>query len=202
MLIAAAGKLTRTPFVARPKFGVLHFRRNRLSSKVTAAVRPAPARRSEDRLQDHPTVRDERHEETQHAAQDDGRDLAVLGVHPDEHEALDRQDRGDHHRERRLPVEGGGDDQPDRADELEDAEGHPGFPRQRTKGRDLLAYAVEHEDLHDARRSVHERGEGLQDPQQDVHRVPPFGFRVGARRAVSPRAIHVLSPDLVTMDTS
>src|ERR1022692_2698956 len=73
-----------------------------------------------------------------------------------EHEALDRQDRGGHHRERRMPVEGGGDDQPDRADEFEDAEGHPGFPRQRTKGRDPLAYLVEHEDLHDARRSVQE----------------------------------------------
>jgi hypothetical protein len=97
------------------------------------------------------------------------------------------------HRERRLPVEGGGDGQPGRADEFEDAEGHPGFPRQRTKGRDLLAYLVEHEDLHDARRSVQERGEDLQDPQQHVHRVPPPGFRVGGRRAVSPLAIHVLS---------
>jgi hypothetical protein len=58
-------------------------------------------------------------------------------------------------------VEGGGDDQPDRADEFEDAEGHPAFLRQRTKGRDLLAYLVEHEDLHDARRSVQERGEDL-----------------------------------------
>src|SRR5208283_4424450 len=91
-------------------------------------------------------------------------------------------------------------DQPDRADEFEDAERLPGFARQRTKGRDPLAYLVEHEDLHDARRSIQERGEDLQDPQQDVHRVPPPGFRVGARRAVSPRAIHVLSPDLVAMD--
>jgi hypothetical protein len=55
------------------------------------------ARRSEERLQDHPAVHDERHEETQHA---------VLGVHTDEHEALDRQDRGGHHCKRRLPVEG------------------------------------------------------------------------------------------------
>jgi len=30
--------------------------------------------------------------------------------------------------------------------------------------------------------------------------VPSPGFRVGARRAVSPRAIHVLIPDLGTMD--
>src|SRR6202041_832924 len=62
-----------------------------------------------------------------------------------------------------------GDDQPDRADEFEDAEGRPGLPRQRAKGRDVVAYLVEHEDLHDARRSVHERGEDLQDPQQYVH---------------------------------
>jgi len=30
--------------------------------------------------------------------------------------------------------------------------------------------------------------------------VPPPGFRAGERSAVSPRVIHVLSPDLVTMD--
>src|SRR5579859_4871743 len=59
-------------------------------------------RRSEDRFQDHPPVREERHEQTQRAAHDDGRDLAVLGMHPDEHEALDRQDRGGHNRERRA----------------------------------------------------------------------------------------------------
>jgi len=68
-----------------------------------------------------------------------------------------------------------GTNQPDRAEQFEDAEGHPGFPWQRTKGRDLLAYLVEHEDLHDARRSVQERCEDLQDPQQDVHRVPSLG---------------------------
>ena len=33
---------------------------------------------------------------------------------------------GGHHRERRPPVEGGGDDQSDRTDEFEDAQGHPG----------------------------------------------------------------------------
>ncbi len=64
---------------------------------------------------------------SQHAAHNDGRGLAVLGVRPDEHDALDRQDCGGHHGERRLPVEGGRDDQPDRADEFEDAEDHPGF---------------------------------------------------------------------------
>ena len=52
---------------------------------------------SDDRFQDHSAVRDERHDEAQHAAQDDGRDLAELDVHPDEHEAFDRQDRGGHH---------------------------------------------------------------------------------------------------------
>src|SRR5580658_6838834 len=65
-----------------------------------------------------------------------------------------------------------GNNKPDRAHELQDAQGQPGFPRQGAKGRDVLAYLVEHEDLHDARRSVQERGEDLQDPQQDVHRVP------------------------------
>ena len=85
-------------------------------------------------------------------------------------------------------MEGGGDDQPDRADEFEDAEGHPGFPRQRTKGRDVRAHLVEHEDLHDARRSVQERGEDLQDPQQDVHRVPRRPGHVrGARLGVTGR---------------
>src|ERR1035438_2910081 len=43
-----------------------------------------------------------------------------------------------------------------------------GFPRQRTKGQGLLAYLAEHEDLHDVRRSVQERDEDLQYPQQDV----------------------------------
>jgi serine/threonine protein kinase len=85
--------------------------------------------RSDDRFQDQSAIRDERHEEAQYAAQDDGRDLVVLDVHPDEHEALDRQDRGGHHRERRLPADSTGDYQPDYTDEFEDAEGHPGFPR-------------------------------------------------------------------------
>ena len=61
------------------------------------------AQRSEEWLQDHPALRDERHEEAQDAAQDDRLDLAVLGVHPHEHETLDRQDRGCHHREGRVP---------------------------------------------------------------------------------------------------
>jgi len=76
------------------------------------------ARRAEDRLQNHPAIRDERHEEAQHAAQDRGRDLAVLDVQPDEHEALDRQDHGSQDRQRRLPMERGGGDEPDRAHEL------------------------------------------------------------------------------------
>jgi hypothetical protein len=53
------------------------------------------------------------------------------------------------------------DDQPARADEFEDTEGHPSLPRQCTKGRDIPAYLIEHEDLHDARRSVKERGDDL-----------------------------------------
>src|SRR5262245_20365770 len=141
-------------------------------SDIRANYSGAVKWRSEDRLQYHPAVRDERHKKPEHAAHDDGPNLPVLGVHPDEHEALDRQDCGGHHRERRPPGESGRDDQPDDADEFDDAESHPGFPRQRTKRRDLLADLVEHEDFHDARRSVHERREDLQDPQQDVHRVP------------------------------
>src|SRR5262245_57992230 len=65
-----------------------------------------------DRPQDHSTVRDKCHDEAQYAAQENGRNLAVLGVHPDEHEALDRQNRGGYHRERWLPTESGRDDQP------------------------------------------------------------------------------------------
>src|SRR5258708_16914793 len=141
-----------------------------------------PSRRSGDRRQDHPAVRDERHEEAQHAAHDDGRDLTVLDVHPNEHDALDGQGRGGDHGERRPPEEGGRNDQPDRTDEFKDAEKHPGFARQRTKGLDVRADLVEHEDLHGARRSVEERGKDLQDPQQDVHRVPPPGFRIGITR--------------------
>jgi len=147
------------------------------------------ARRSDDRHKHHPAVHDEHHEETQHAAQDDGRGLLVLGVHPDKHKALDRQDRSGHHRERRLPVEGVGDDQPDRTDEFEDAEGLPGFTGQRTKGRDPLACLVEHEDLHDARRSVQERGEDLQNPQKHVHRVlPPVSAQARLGRLLHARS--------------
>jgi hypothetical protein len=70
------------------------------------------ARRSEDQLQNHPAIRDERHQEAQHTAQDHGRDLAVLDVHRDEHEVLDHQDRDSQDRQRRLPMERGGDDEP------------------------------------------------------------------------------------------
>lgn len=47
-------------------------------------------RRSEDRMQNHPAIRDERHEETEHTAQDHGRYFPVLDVYTDEHEALQR----------------------------------------------------------------------------------------------------------------
>ncbi len=69
-------------------------------------------------MQNHPAIRDESHEEAQHAAQDHGRDFAVLDVHADEHEALDRQDRGSQDRQPRLPIERGGDDESGRAHEL------------------------------------------------------------------------------------
>jgi hypothetical protein len=112
---------------------------------------------------------DERHDDAQHAAQDRGCGFAVLDVHPDEDEALNRQDRGRHDREDCRPVEDAGNDQPGRADQFEDAKGLPGFLRQRSEGLNSLAYLVEQEDLHDARRPEKERGEALQDPQQDVH---------------------------------
>ena len=123
-----------------------------------------PDRRLENWLDNRPAVRDERHEEAEHGAQDCGRDLAVFHMHPDEHQALDRQDRGSQDRQRRPPMKRGGDDEPDRAYKLEDAERDPGLPRHRSKGRNVMADLVQHEHLHDARRSVQERGEGLQDP--------------------------------------
>ncbi len=94
-----------------------------LDVKVTSQFVPKPilcetACRSEDRLQNHPSIRDEHHKEAQHGAQDHGRDLAVLDVYPDEHDALHRQDRGSQDRQRRLPMEHVGDDEPDRAHEL------------------------------------------------------------------------------------
>ena len=42
-------------------------------------------------MQDRSAVRDERHEEAQHYAHDDGRDFAVPDVHADEQEALERR---------------------------------------------------------------------------------------------------------------
>lgn len=44
--------------------------------------------------------------------------------------------------------------------------------------RDLAADRVEHEDFHDARRSVQARAKALQDPQQVVHRLPIAFFAV------------------------
>ena len=86
-------------------------------------------RRSEERLQDHSAVGDESHEEAERGAHDDGRDLAVLNVHEDEHEALDRQNRGGNHCKHWLPVENAWDDQSHHADEFENAEGRPGISR-------------------------------------------------------------------------
>lgn len=117
-----------------------------------------------------PPVRDERHDEAQHCAHDDGRGLAEFHVHADEHEALDRQNRRGHYREFWMPVEGAGDDQSNHADEFDDAERHPGLPWQRTKRGNVSAHSVKQEDFHHARRSVQERGENPQDPQQYVHR--------------------------------
>ena len=60
---------------------------------------------------------------------------------------------------------------------------HPSSPRQRAEGRDVLAYLFEHEDLHDARRSVQERGKQLQSPQQYVHQAP-LGLRVSPTKSI------------------
>ena len=76
----------------------------------------SPAASRSEGLEDQAAVGDERHEKAERGAHDEGRDLAALNVYPYKNEAFDRQDRGGHHRERRLPVECGGDDQPDRAD--------------------------------------------------------------------------------------
>jgi hypothetical protein len=73
------------------------------------------ARRSENWLQKHSPVGDECHEEAQHSAQDHGRDLSVLDVHPDEHEALDRQDGGSEYRQPWFPMKRRGHDEPDSA---------------------------------------------------------------------------------------
>src|SRR5664279_5841177 len=76
-------------------------------------------------MQDHPAVRHECHEETQRGAHEDWRKLPVFDVHSDEHEALDREDGGGHRRELRSPVKSTGNDQPDRAEELEVSEHRP-----------------------------------------------------------------------------
>lgn len=45
--------------------------------------------RSVDRAQDRPTIRNEHHKQTQHAAHDDRCNLTVLDMHPNEHKAFD-----------------------------------------------------------------------------------------------------------------
>ena len=54
--------------------------------------------------------------------------------------------------------------------ELKDAERQPSSAWQSAKGPDVGAYFLEEEDFHDAGCSVEQRGEDLQDPQEDVHR--------------------------------
>src|SRR5689334_18204356 len=81
--------------------------RSRLVTQVERQAETNPARRSEDRRQYRPAVREERHQQAQHAAEDYGPGLAVLDVYPDENEALGRQDRGSHHRQPRLPMKNG-----------------------------------------------------------------------------------------------
>lgn len=57
------------------------------------------AHRSHDRQQNPTDIRDERHDEAEHCAHDDRRDLTVFDVHADEHETLDRKHRSRQHRE-------------------------------------------------------------------------------------------------------
>lgn len=84
-------------------------------------------RQSKDWLQNYPAIRDERHEEAQDATQDQGSDLAILQVHPDEDAAFDGKYRGSQDRHARLPMESGGNDETDGADELHEAQARPGF---------------------------------------------------------------------------
>lgn len=60
--------------------------------------------RSRDRVQDHPTIGDEGHEEAEGGTEGIGPDLAVLDVDPDEDEALEGEEGGGDHGEGRSPV--------------------------------------------------------------------------------------------------
>lgn len=111
-----------------------------------------------------------------------GRGRAVLDVHPDEHEALDRQDRGGYPCERRPPVEGGGDDQPGCIDELEDAKDHSGSARQRTKeGTSALALSNTNRwsnkaiRFHLAEQSAELVSQGMTDEQAEAEARRSFG---------------------------
>ena len=122
------------------------------------------AGRSEDRLQNHPTIHDERHEEAQDAAQDHGRDLPVLDVHPPNTRLSTAKTVAARIVSGGCQWNAAGTMSPTVHTSSRIPRGHPGFPRQSAKGREVLAYLVEHEDLHDARRSVQERREDLQGP--------------------------------------
>lgn len=133
----------------------------------------AHGRRSPDGSQDESAVRDEGHEQTERRAEQDRRQLPVLDVNPDEHQALDREENRRQRRQAWPPAQGGGDDEPDRADELQDAQCRPRLPRQRAERRDVPADLVEQEDLHDSRGAVEKSGHDLKNPQQDVHCLSP-----------------------------
>src|ERR1043165_9738184 len=99
------------------------------SAGGTPVQSKTPVQQSEERLQEHSAIGDERHDEAEYGAHDDGRDLPIFNVYPDEDEALDRQDRSGHHGQHRMPVESTGHNQSDHADEFRDAEDHPALPR-------------------------------------------------------------------------
>ena len=82
----------------------------------------ARACRSDDRPQYRPAEGDEPHQQAEDDAHNDRPGLALLRVHPDEHQALRRQERGGGGRKHRVPAQGGRDDQADHAEELEEAQ--------------------------------------------------------------------------------
>jgi hypothetical protein len=125
--------------------------RQSLEGIVSKWTRCETARSSKDRLQDHPAVHDQRHE-TEHAAQDDGRDVAVLTyAQTNTRLSIVRTVATTTASAGQCRLAG---PSADRADEFEAAEALPGFPRHTLQRRAPLAYLVEHEYLHYTRRSI------------------------------------------------
>lgn len=99
-------------------------------------------------------------------------------------------------------MQGSGDYQANRAVQFDAAEGHPSSPRQSAKGRDVLAYLVEHDDLHDARRPVQERRKNLQEHNSKFIALlpgsaPPWPTVLQVAGQLSPDRVCLAFPDLV-----